>query len=457
MKFAPFVYLFAILACTIVLAQSNRRPGSDHAIGQQGVAPPLHGAGTSEAVAPRRTPSPDSGLDFAAAVVYPSGGYRAFAVAVADVNGDGIPDLLVVNQCSDSECVQNGSIAVMLGNGDGTFQAAVTYDSGGYCPTSIAVADLNGDGKLDLAITEGAKVGVMLGNGDGTFQAAVMYGSGGYNSAWSAVVADVNGDGNPDLLVANECSDSKCVQDGSVGVLLGNGDGTFKKAVTYDSGGLMARSVSVADVNGDGNLDVAVVNFDIYSSTVGVLLGKGKGTFQAVVTYPSGGYDPSAIAIADVNGDGKPDLLVANQQPTGIGSGDGVAGVLLGNGDGTFQAAVAYDSGGVDANSVSVSDLDGDGNLDLALVNSDPTSDSVGVLLGNGDGTFQTAATFGSGGYRPFSAAVADVNGDGKPDLLVANQCADNTCATIATVGVLLNTSAEATAKRRHTSLISPK
>jgi hypothetical protein len=456
MKLAPFVCL-AILASTIVLAESDRGSASNQGIGRQETGLPQHGSAQSGPVAPQRTPSPDSGLDFAAAVVYPSGGYRAFAVAVADVNGDGIPDLLVANQCSDSECTQDGSIAVMLGNGDGTFQTAVTYDSGGHCPTSIAVGDLNGDGNLDLAITEGAKVGVMLGNGDGTFQAAVMYGSGGYNSAWSAVVADVNGDGNLDVLVANECSDSECVQDGSVGVLLGNGDGTFKKAVAYDSGGLMARSVSVADVNGDGDLDVAVVNFDIYSSTVGVLLGNDDGTFKKVVTYPSGGYNPSAVAIADVNGDGKPDLLVANEQPTGVGSGDGMAGVLLGNGDGTFQAAVAYDSGGLDASLISVGDLDGDGNLDLALVNSYPTSDSVGVLLGNGDGTFQTAATFGSGGYRPFSAAVADVNGDGKPDLLVANQCADDTCATIATVGVLINTSAEATAKRRRSSLNTPK
>ena len=138
MKFARLVYLFAILASTIVLAQSSHGPGSNQAIGQQGTGLQQREPKASEAVAPKRMRSSDSGLNFAAAVVYPSGGYRAFAVAVADVNGDGIPDLLVANQCSDSGCVQDGSIAVMLGNGDGTFQTAVLYDSGGHCPTSIA-------------------------------------------------------------------------------------------------------------------------------------------------------------------------------------------------------------------------------------------------------------------------------------------------------------------------------
>src|ERR1019366_4709092 len=137
------------------------------------------------------------------------------SVAVADVNGDGKPDVVVGN-CGDS------TVGVLLGNGDGTFQPAVTYFtyfSGCWNPTAVAVADLNGDGKPDLVMGCGsiAAVGVMLGNGDGTFQPAVTYDSGG-RDPWSVAVADVNGDGNPDLLVANYAS-------GTVGVLLGNGDG----------------------------------------------------------------------------------------------------------------------------------------------------------------------------------------------------------------------------------------
>ena len=122
-----------------------------------------------------------------------------------------------------------------------------------------------------------------------------------------------------------------------MGVLLGNGDGTFQAAVTYGTGGIYADSVAVADVNGDGKLDLVAENYG--SNNVGVLLGNGDGTFQTAVTYGSGGAYPYSVAVADVNGDGKPDIVVAN-------SGSSNVGVLLGNGDGTFQTAVAYGSGG---------------------------------------------------------------------------------------------------------------
>jgi hypothetical protein len=190
-------------------------------------------------------------------VTYDSGGI-ADSVAIADVNGDGKPDLVVANYCVPGNC-PNATVAVLLGNGDGTFQAAVTYDSGGYAQTSVAVADVNGDGKPDLVVSnqctdsncrsEGV-VGVLLGNGDGTFRSVITYDSGGY-SGYSVAVADVNGDGKPDLVVANECANSNCGSDGTVAVLLGNGDGTFQAAVTYDSGGWDPLSVTVADLNGD--------------------------------------------------------------------------------------------------------------------------------------------------------------------------------------------------------------
>jgi hypothetical protein len=163
------------------------------------------------------------------------------------------------------------------------------------------------------------------------------------------------------------------------------------------------------------------------------------------------------LAVADVNGDGKPDLVLANNCAIGGSTGcpeeTGVVGVLLGNGDGTFQAAVAYGSGGYTAGgsghgSVAVADVNGDGKPDLVVANECgnnrdcPAYGTVGVLLGNGDGTFQSAVAYGSGGYDANSVAVADVNGDGKPDLVVANLCGDNNpngnCN--GTVGVLLNT-----------------
>jgi len=213
-------------------------------------------------------------------------------------------------------------VSVLLGNGDGTFRNAVAYDSNGWDLSSIAVADVNRDGRPDLVVAIGCDVGcadnsgvigVLMGNGDGTFQSVVNYGSGAADPGWVAV-GNLNDDDNADLVVAN--------RSGSVGVLLGNSDGTFKAAVTYSSGG--GQSVKIADVNGDGKADLLMVA----GGSVALLLGNGDGTFQGAVTFDSGGTYSASIAVADLNRDGRPDLAVANQigcGPCGLGS----IGVLL--------------------------------------------------------------------------------------------------------------------------------
>jgi hypothetical protein len=358
---------------------------------------------------------------------------------------------------------------VLLGNGNGTFQAAQVYYSGGQIATSIAVGDVNGDGKPDVLVAnlciscfnsnsgdEGI-VGVLLGNGDGTFQAARSYDSGGYG-ALGIAVGDVSGDGKADLLVANACAGSETCWNGPgvVGVLLGNGDGTFQPPQSHASGGFQPYSIAVGDVNADGKFDLLVTNCGSIScadgGVVSVLLGNGDGTFQTAQSYGSGGTWAHSVALGDVNGDGKPDLLVANWCTRGNDcdnntSGDGVVGVLLGNGDGTFQSAANYDSGGYGAGSVAVGDVNGDSKPDLLVVNLCHTYDVcpegvAGVLLGNGDGTFQNAQQYHSGGNHARAIAVADVNGDGKPDLLTANLCAlDQGCNHSGVVGVLLNNS----------------
>jgi Bacterial Ig-like domain (group 3)/FG-GAP-like repeat len=219
-------------------------------------------------------------------------------------------------------------VAVLLGNGDGTFQAAKTYDPK-YSLGSLALADVNEDGKTDVLVANdnNPTVGVLLGNGDGTFQPVVTYNSGG-NVAQSVAVADVNGDGKFDLLVGNQANPS--ATHGSVGVLLGNGDGTFQAVTTYDPGGSNARSVAVADVNGDGKPDLLVVNW--FDNTLGVLLGNGDGTFQSATTYDPGGFGPFSVAVADLNGDGKTDIAVANYcNGSGLNCTTGSIGVLLNN------------------------------------------------------------------------------------------------------------------------------
>ena len=338
------------------------------------------------------------------------------------MNGDGKLDLVVANYCDSRDC-RDGSVGVLLGNGDGTFQTAVSYGPGGNGggAFSVAVADVNGDGKLDLLVAnlcldssncDSGSVGVLLGNGEGTFQPAVPYGSGGAY-ADSVAVADVNGDGKPDLLVVNDCGDVNCDSDGTVGVLLGNGDGTFQTAVSYDSGGRFGLSVAVADVNGDNKPDLLVTNGNT-SGSVGVLLNKGDGTFQTAVVYDSGGYDTFLVTVSDVNGDGKLDLVVANQCADSSCDTNGLVGVLLGNGDGTFQTAVTYGSGGCNADSVAVADVNGDGRLDLVVANqgvigSDGSCNNgngtVGVLM-NINGPATTTALASSPNPSSFGQAV---------------------------------------------------
>jgi Big-like domain-containing protein/VCBS repeat protein len=356
-------------------------------------------------------------------IAYNSGGYPT-TVAVADVNGNGKPDLVVANL--------GGTVGVLLGNGDGTFQAAVTYPTVGYSPGSVAVADLNGDGKPDLAVATGAppvgwssNMSLFMGNGDGTFQPAVGYDCGGDASI---TIADVNGDGNEDLLLAISNGG------GLAGVLLGNGDGTFQPCTTYGTGGVYPFPITVGDLNGDGKPDLVVGNFFGQAgntTTVGVLLGNGDGTFRPAVTYFSGGNQVTAVLVAGLRGNGKLDVVVVNCVPGGSSAcGEkyakhGVVGVLLGSGDGTLESVVPYDSGGLAAFGGAIADVDGDGKLDVVVTNGFTGDGSIGVLLGNGDGTFQGVITYTTAGPEPYPATfgnvlMADVNGDGRPDLVMA-------------------------------------
>jgi hypothetical protein len=309
------------------------------------------------------------------------------ALAIADFNGDGKPDLVTAN---------TSSFSVSLGNGDGTFQPALTSTAaGGSMPQSMAVADFNGDGKADIALLNyyTSKLNILLGNGDGTFQAPTTYTV--PSSSSSIATADFNGDGKPDLVIASSYS-------GTIGVYLGNGDGTFGAARTLNFTDPM--SVSVGDLNGDGKADLVLLSYG--SPALYILLGNGDGTFQSA-TGPSLPLTTRyQTVIADFNGDGKADLAISDYF--------GVA-VLIGNGDGTFLPAVNYGNSYDNESSVAVGDFNGDGKLDL-VVGAYASGTGLVVLYGNGDGTFQAGVTFASS-YTPVSVAVGDFNGDGKTDV----------------------------------------
>ena len=279
-------------------------------------------------------------------------------------------------------------------------RATNPFPEGAY---SIATGDFNHDGKLDVVMTVINGFAVALGNGDGTFQKAVFYPT---PLSYSLAVADFNKDGNLDIVVANQ------VTPATVGVYLGNGDGTFNTQPVVSGTTSPNYFVAVGDFNGDGKPDIVVLD----PPHISVLLGNGDGTFG-----PPSDNDSFLVAVwlavADFNHDSKPDVVVTGKFATSY-----TIGVLLGNGDGTLQNAITQSAEFVPG-TVAAGDLNGDGNMDAVL---GYDLDGIAVFMGNGDGTLQPPVTYNTTGLGGGDVVVYDFNRDHKLDVAVPSSLGTN-------------------------------
>lgn len=361
-------------------------------------------------------------VSFADAVSYGSG-LKTYVLLSGDLNLDGNVDLVAENEEEDS-------VAVFLGRGDGTFQRAslTNFPTGAY-PTGGAIADFDRDGIPDVVTADyhGNSVSVLLGVGDGTLGAPSHYPTEAGAQTSNLAVGDLNGDGRPDVVATNPAT-------GSVSLFLGQPGGTLAPAVNLKVGVNRTSapfSAAIGDFDGDGRNDVAIA--DMIGRKIVVRLGNGDGTLAPEVEYAEGGVPPYVCIAHDVNLDGKLDVVCANRESDDVS-------VLLGLGDGTFDDAVVSSVGigpcvtrpCFGPYSIAVADFNLDGVPDVVTANF--VTGTASVLLGIGDGRFEAPIDAGRTGVFSYGVATGDFDRNGKPDFAVCN-------AVTSDVAVKLNTS----------------
>ena len=330
-------------------------------------------------------------------------GNNPIAVTLADTNWDGKADLIVTNAAQSD-------LTVLLGKGDGTFFPPTPgYAIGGSPSTKAVLADFYGDGNLDALVSDNrSSVVLARGFGDGTFQAAPDSGivappgwssSGG---AFSIAAADLNGDGVPDFVVGQSSASPGL----GLVVFLTQSDGSLGQGVVYAQNDALSY-VALGDINQDGKVDIVASNWATGSAEI--LLGNGNGTFQSPVSIPLPAIT-NGVVVGDFNGDGWPDVALAGQ--------DSSVYVLLNDGHGSMVPAGNYPLSGTGYELVAA-DVNKDGKLDLCVAMT--STSRAAILLGNGDGTFSAAPDFDTTLPSPYGIAAGDLDQDGNPDLVISS------------------------------------
>jgi Flp pilus assembly secretin CpaC len=363
---------------------------------------------------------------------YPTGqGPVSVAIATFNSKNGGHPDLAVANQT-------DGTISILVGNGDGTFVAPLTPCTAPSCialpavttatgttpasPSALVTGDFNDDGFVDIAVTDAAnnRVMILLGNGDGTFQPAVSYPTG--NKPVALVAQDFDGDGQPDLAIVNQT-------DGTLTILLGDKVNSKQNGVfgappnqtSPPSVGMVPTAIATGQFNITNNANADLVVTNIKDNTASVLLGNGDGTFAAQKILDTG-KGPAGVTTADFNSDGHADLAVSNQA-------DGTVSIFLGNGDGSFLTPTTLTTGAGPAGITAASFVGVPADLAVA----DETAPNVDLLIGNGTGTFNAPISLATGN-SPIAVAAADLVGNGSIDLVAVNNASNTVTVTLNTL-----------------------
>ena len=349
------------------------------------------------------------------------------SIAVGDLNNDGRKDIAIANYGTDN-------IGLFLGNGDGNFTNQMTFTTGiNSGPYSIAMADLNNDTHLDIAViySDQNNIAVFFGYGNESISRSQLYSTGKNSQPIFIAIADFNNDQKADMTVVNNRSNS-------VMLLLGYGNGSFANPVAYSTGPRSnPYSIGIGDFNNDNQLDIAIANHEnnnikIFNSQSTEKLGKAN-LFGTDNSFSSNGIslistgpdsNPCSLATGDFNGDNQLDIAVTNCRSNNLG-------ISLGYGDGEFSLQTTYPTGtNSKPNAIVVNDLNNDGALDIAVCNLD--ADNIGIFLGNGNGQFSNQKTFSTGvGSGPYSIASGDFDGDGRADIAVVNW-------NVSTLGIFL-------------------